>query len=152
VEMLNKTFFVGLLTIFVCAVFITLNYSDIFTKENVKQVTFTGKEDHSISLEDASQMTRNYQLQTAPDQIIGGFFGKDAVLAIISQEKAVGLRYYYGLDDEGTPHIILIGVNADGNDMTDGLLAERSTKCPPHCPESNDLNNPLLSNGIAANF
>ncbi|TDI91013.1 MAG: hypothetical protein E2O77_07360 [Caldithrix sp.] len=150
--MLNKTFFVGLLTIFVCAVFITLNYSDIFTKENVKQVTFTGKEDHSISLEDASQMTRNYQLQTAPDQIIGGFFGKDAVLAIISQEKAVGLRYYYGLDDEGTPHIILIGVNADGNDMTDGLLAERSTKCPPHCPESNDLNNPLLSNGIAANF
>ena len=150
--MLNKTFFVCLLTIFVCAVFITLNYSDIFTKENVKQVTFTGKEDHSISLEDASQMTRNYQLQTAPDQIIGGFFGKDAVLAIISQEKAVGLRYYYGLDDEGTPHIILIGVNADGNDMTDGLLAERSTKCPPHCPESNDLNNPLLSNGIAANF
>ena len=150
--MLNKTFFVGLLTIFVCAVFITLNYSDIFTKENVKQVTFTGKEDHSISLEDASQMTRNYQLQTAPDQIIGGFFGKDAVLAIISQEKAVGLRYYYGLDDEGTPHIILIGVNADGNDMTDGLLAERSTKCPPHCPESNDLNNPLLSKGIAANF
>ncbi|TDI82281.1 MAG: hypothetical protein E2O79_06655 [Caldithrix sp.] len=150
--MLNKTFFVGLLTIFVCAVSIALNYSDIFTKENVKQVTFTGKEDHSISLEDASQMTRNFQLQTAPDQIIGGFFGKDAVLAIISQEKAVGLRYYYGLDDEGTPHIILIGVNADGNDMTDGLLAERSTKCPPHCPESNDLNNPLLSNGIAANF
>ena len=150
--MLNKTFFVGLLTIFVCAVFITLNYSDIFTKENVKQVTFTGKEDHSISLEDASQMTRNYQLQTAPDQIIGGFFGKDAVLAIISQEKAVGLRYYYGLDDEGTPHIILIGVNADGNDMTDGLLAERATKCPPYCPESNDLNSPLLGDSIAANF
>ena len=136
--MFNKTFFVGLLTIFVFAVFITLNYYDILTKENVKQVTFTGKEDHSISLEDASQMTRNYQLQTAPDQIIGGFFGKDAVLAIISQEKAVGLRYYYGLDDEGTPHIILIGVNVDGNDMTDGLLAERSTKFPPHCPESND--------------
>ena len=150
--MLNKTFFVGLLTIFVCAVSIALNYSDIFTKENVKQVTFTGKEDHSISLEDASQMTRNFQLQTAPDQIIGGFFGKDAVLAIISQEKAVGLRYYYGLDDEGTPHIILIGVNADGNDMTDGLLAERATKCPPYCPESNDLNSPLLGDSIAANF
>ncbi len=150
--MLNKNFFFGLLVIFICSVFITVNYSDLFTKEDVKQITFTGKEDHSISLEDASKMTRNFQLHAAPDQIVGGFFGKDAVLAIISQEGAVGLRYYYGLDDEGTPHIILIGVNVDGNDMIDGLLAERATKCPPHCFESNDLNSPLLSDGIAANL
>ena len=150
--MLNKRFSFGLLTILVCTVFITLNYSDIFTKEDVKQISFTGKEDHSISLEDASKMTRNFQLQAAPNQIIGGFFGKDAVLAIISQKEAVGLRYYYGLDDEGTPHIILIGVNADGNDMTDGLLAERALMCPPSCPESNDLNSPLVNEDLAANF
>ncbi len=150
--MLNKKFFLSLLIIFVCSTLITVNYSDLFTKEDVKQISFTGKEDHSISLADASKMTRNFQLHAAPDQIIGGFFGKDAVLAIISQEGAVGLRYYYGLDDEGTPHIILIGVNADGNDMTNGLLAERSTMCPPHCPEFNDLNSPLLADGLAANF
>jgi len=150
--MLNKNFSFGLLTILVCTVFITLNYSDIFTKEDVKQISFTGKEDHSISLEDASNMTRNFQLQAAPNQIIGGFFGKDAVLAIISQDGAVGLRYYYGLDDEGTPHIILIGVNADENDMTDGLLAERALMCPPNCPEINDLNSPLLKDNLAANF
>jgi len=150
--MLNKRFSFGLLTILVCTVFITLNYSDIFTKEDVKQISFTGKEDHSISLEDAGKMTRNFQLQAAPNQIIGGFFGKDAVLAIISQKEAVGLRYYYGMDDEGTPHIILIGVSADGNDMTDGLLAERATQCPPSCPESNDLNSPLVNEGLAANF
>ena len=150
--MLNKRFSFGLLTILVCTVFITLNYSDILTKEDVKQISFTGKEDHSISLEDASKMTRNFQLQAAPNQIIGGFFGKDAVLAIISQEGAVGLRYYYGLDDEGTPHIILIGVSADGNDMTEGFLAERATRCPPSCPESNDLNSPLVNEYLAANF
>ena len=150
--MLNRNFFLSLLIILVCSLLITVNYSDLFTKEDVKQVTFTGKENHSISLEDASKMTRNFQLQAAPDQIIGGFFGKDAVLAIISQEGAVGLRYYYGLDDEGTPHIILIGVNADGNDMTDGLLAERALRCPPSCAESNDLNSPLLADGLAANF
>ncbi len=150
--MLNKRFSFGLLTILVCTIFITLNYSDIFTKEDVKQISFTGKEDHSISLEDAGNMTRNFQLQAAPNQIIGGFFGKDAVLAIISQEGAVGMRYYYGMDDEGTPHIILIGVSADRNDMTDGLLAERATKCPPSCPESNDLNSPLVNEDLAANF
>ncbi len=150
--MLNKRFSIGLLTILVCTVFITLNYSDIFTKEDVKQISFTGKEDHSISLEDASNMTRNFQLQAAPNQIIGGFFGKDAVLAIISQEGAVGLRYYYGLDDERTSHIILIGVDADGNDIIDGLLAERALRCPPNCRESNDLNSPLVSEDLAANF
>ena len=150
--MLNKNFFFGLLVILICTVSIAVNYSDLFTKEDVKKITFTGREDHSISLEDASKMTRNFQLQTASDQIIGGFFGKDAVLAIISQEGAVGLRYYYGLDDEGTPHIILIGVEADGNDMIDGLLAERAAACPPHCPEFNDLNSPLVNEDLAANL
>ena len=150
--MLNKKFFLSLLIILVCSTLITVNYSDLFTKEDVKQVTFTGKEDHSIFLEEASKMTRNFQLQAAPDQIIGGFFGKDAVLAIILQEDAVGLRYYYGLDDEGIPHIILIGVSADGNDMIDGLLAERAAACPPHCPEFNDLNSPLVNEDLAANL
>ena len=150
--MLNRKFFLSLLIILVCSLLITVNYSDLFTKEDVKQVTFTGKENHSISLEDASKMTRNFQLQAAPDQIIGGFFGKDAVLAIILQEDAVGLRYYYGLDDEGIPHIILIGVSADGNDMIDGLLAERAAACPPHCPEFNDLNSPLVNEDLAANL
>ena len=150
--MLNKKFSISLLIVLVCSALITVNYSDLFTKEDVKQVTFTGKENHSISLEDASKMTRNFQLQAAPDQIIGGFFGKDAVLAIILQEDAVGLRYYYGLDDEGIPHIILIGVSADGNDMIDGLLAERAAACPPHCPEFNDLNSPLVNEDLAANL
>ncbi len=150
--MLNRKIFLSLLIVLVCSLLITVNYSDLFTKEDVKQVTFTGKENHSISLEDASKMTRNFQLQAAPDQIIGGFFGKDAVLAIILQEDAVGLRYYYGLDDEGIPHIILIGVSADGNDMIDGLLAERAAACPPHCPEFNDLNSPLVNEDLAANL
>jgi len=150
--MLNKNFFVGLLTIFVCTVFITLNYSDIFTKEDVKQVTFTGKEDHSISLEDASNLTQNFQLQASPDQVIAGYFGKEAILAILSQESAVGMRCYYGLDADGISHLVIVGVNSKGNDMTDGLLAQRMTKCPPYCAELNELNSPLVNNNFAANF
>ena len=150
--MLNKNFFVGLLTIFVCTVFITLNYSDIFTKEDVKQVTFTGKEDHSITLEEASNLTQNFQLQASPDQVIAGYFGKEAILAILSQESAVGMRCYYALDADGISHLVIVGVNAKGNDMTDGLLAQRMTKCPPYCAELNELNSPLVNNNFAANF
>ena len=150
--MLNKNFFVGLLTIFVCTVFITLNYSDIFTKEDVKQVIFTGKEDHSITLEEASNLTQNFQLQASPDQVIAGYFGKEAILAILSQESAVGMRCYYALDADGISHLVIVGVNAKGNDMTDGLLAQRMTKCPPYCAELNELNSPLVNNNFAANF
>ena len=150
--MLNNKFSLGLLAILVCAVFITLNYSDIFTKEEVKAVTYTGKEDHSITLEDASNLTQNFQLEASPDQVIAGYFGKEAILAILSQEGAVGMRCYYGLDAGDVSHLVIVGVNSEGNDMTDGLLAQRMTKCPPYCPEVNELNSPLVNSDFAANF
>ncbi len=150
--MLNNKFSLGLLAILVCTVFITLNYSDIFTKEGVKEATYTGKEDHSISLEDASNLTQSFQLQASPDQVIAGYFGKEAILAILAQESAVGMRCYYGLDADGISHLVIVGVNSQGNDMTDGLLAQRMTACPPYCPEVNELNSPLVNSDFAANF
>jgi len=49
--MLNKKFSLSLLIVLVCSALITVNYSDLFTKEDVKQLQYTGKEDHSIRLE-----------------------------------------------------------------------------------------------------
>ncbi|MCH6559702.1 hypothetical protein IH799_05025, partial [candidate division KSB1 bacterium] len=37
--MLNKNFFIGLLVILICTVSIAVNYSDLFTKEDVKKIT-----------------------------------------------------------------------------------------------------------------
>ncbi len=150
--MLNRKLFLSLLIIFVCSTLVTLNYSDLFTKEDVKQLQYTGKEDHSITLEEASNLTQNFQLQASPDQVIAGYFGKEAILAILSQESAVGMRCYYALDADGISHLVIVGVNAKGNDMTDGLLAQRMTKCPPYCPELNELNSPLVNSNFAANF
>jgi hypothetical protein len=105
----------------------------------------TGKEDHSIGLADASELTSNYRasLGTGDSPIIGGYFGGDAISAILAQDGCIGIRYYYGLDESGTspvPVLIIVGVDGDCNDMTDGLLAERSTPCPPICGSSNSLN------------
>jgi len=47
-------------------------------------MAFTGDEDHSISVEDASQLTQNYREQANSGGILGEFFGKRALLSILN--------------------------------------------------------------------
>ncbi len=92
-------------------------------------MTFTGREDHSITLEGADQ-----------GAIKAGFFGKDALQGILDQEGCVGIRVYYGEDDNGTPQLVLVGADADTNDIIEGNLAQRQVPCPPYCGKDNELN------------
>ncbi|MFQ5865135.1 MAG: hypothetical protein ACE5IW_07915 [bacterium] len=115
-------------------------------------IKLTGNEEHSITLDEASKLTSNFQNQAEPDQIIAGYFGREAILSILQQEGCVGIRYYYGLKDNGKPTLILVGVDEVGNDIIDGVLAQRPIPCPPACGEDNDLNSPVRTVEISANF
>jgi len=101
---------------------------------------FTGHEDHSITLAEASAWTANYRATIAPGETIAHYFGKDAIAAILAQSGCVGIRIYYALDTEAAKQIIAVGVDANGNDLYNGLLAERTTKCPLQCSPPNPLN------------
>lgn len=103
-------------------------------------MTFTGNEQHDISLAEASAWTANYRNSITSGDTIAHYFGKEAIKAILNQENCVGIRIYYALDTAATKQIIAVGVNADGNDLYNGLLAERTVKCPQHCSTSNPLN------------
>src|SRR5690606_13045586 len=102
-------------------------------------MSFTGNENHDLPLETASEWTKNYRTAN-PDSTIAHYFGKAAVKAILDQESCVGVRIYYALDAAGEKQLILVGVNAAGNDLYNGLLAERSVKCPQMCSTLNPLN------------
>jgi hypothetical protein len=106
-------------------------------------MSFTGHEDHDISLLDAATMTANFRsTQTGSSYIKAEFFGKDAIAAILNQDDCVGIRIYYALDDAGVPKLVIVGVNADEDDLYDGLIAERGSVCPPACANNNSpLNN-----------
>lgn len=99
-----------------------------------------GHENHYISLDDAAAMTERYRDQMSNTQIKGGFFGRDAISAILEQHECIGIRYYYGLDNDNKQVLILVGVNIEGNDITSGELAEVSLPCPPYCGDNNVLN------------
>lgn len=103
-------------------------------------MTFTGNENHDIPLSEASAWTKNYRDVNPPDVVIGHYFGKAAIISILSQTNCVGMRIYYALDDNGVKQLILVGVDASGNDLYNGLLAERSYNCPPQCSTANPLN------------
>ena|SRR5262249_49537340 len=101
---------------------------------------FTGHETHDISLEEASAMTKRYRNQMRPGDIKGGFFGRDALLAVLSQANCVGIRYYYGFDDRGKQTMILVGADGSENDLYTGNILEFAIPCPTQCGETNPLN------------
>jgi len=103
-------------------------------------MSFTGEEDHDISLEDAAALTASYRTEN-PTEVKGHFFGKDAIQAILDQSTCVGIRIYYGIDSgTGEKHLVIVGADASEDDLYEGLLAERSVSCPPYCGGSNPLN------------
>lgn len=103
-------------------------------------LTLTGQEDHDIDLASAARYTSNYRHTISVDEKKGGYFGKSALLELLAQERCVGLRYYYGIDDARKQVLVLVGVNSEGDDLIDGKILERSWPCPHACSNSNDLN------------
>ena len=103
-------------------------------------MTFTGNEPHDITLAQASAWTKNYRNTITSSQTIAHYFGRAAIESILAQSDCVGIREYYALDDAGAKQIIIVGVDANGNDLYNGLLAERSVKCPQDCAAANPLN------------
>ena len=101
---------------------------------------FDGHEDHRITLQEAAEMTKRYRDQMTATEIKGGYFGRDAIEEILEQPDCVGIRYYYGLDTNGSQVLVLTGVLANENDMQNGALMERSRPCPPACGSPNQLN------------
>ena len=99
-----------------------------------------GRNEQTISLNEASQQTRNFRLKASADAIKGGLFWKENVQKLLDQSDCVALRYYYGNDDKGLPTIVLVGVTSDGKDITDGIILEYAWPCPPFCDDPHLLN------------
>ncbi len=103
-------------------------------------MAFNGDEGKVVTLEDASVWTANYR-KTIPDgEIIGQFFGKNQLMKILEQKDCMGIRFYYGIGDDGKKNLIAVGAGSDENDMADGIILEFAFPCPPMCSGKNALN------------
>lgn len=111
-----------------------------FINLKLKLMSFTGHENHSINLTDASTLTENYRNNMSVGDTIGHYFGRDAIEAILAQSDCVVIRIYYGLDADSKKQLVVVGVLANENDIYTGLLAEQSYKSPPYTGANNSLN------------
>jgi len=100
--------------------------------------------DHRIPLAAAAALTRRHREaaggRTAAEGEHGGMFPRDAVQRLLARKGCEGLRIYYGRAEAGTPVLVLVGVDADGNDIAGGEILEWSFPCPPYCGDPDGLN------------
>lgn len=95
---------------------------------------------HSILLEDAVAMTASYRLSIPAGMPVSETFELASINALLSQPGCTALRIYYGKKVDGNIHAILVGVDANGEDITGGVLLEEGYRCPPYCPPPSVLN------------
>lgn len=50
----------------------------------------------------------------------------------------MGLRVYHGRNAKGQHALVLVGADAEGNNLTD-VIGEEGWPCPPVCPASGSL-------------
>jgi hypothetical protein len=75
---------------------------------------------------------------------------RSAFDTILSQTGCTGLRIYYGMKEDFTIHVIIVGVNTAGEDMlppgslsateTGDEIIENGNRCPDLCPPASPLN------------
>lgn len=92
-----------------------------------------------ILLSDASTMTASFR-NLFRGMSYGHLFGNDIILQILSEPGVEGVRFYNGLNSNGQLELIMIGVDANGVDLTNGTIADLTRECPPLCGNKNALN------------
>ena len=97
--------------------------------------------DHRISKSEAVKKTKKYkEKKPKKDRYPTLAFHAEAYKRILDQPGCVGIRSYPAETDAGVVTMVLVGVDADGNDMVDGTLENHPFECPEVCSDENELN------------
>jgi hypothetical protein len=79
--------------------------------------TFNGSEGGPIPLVIAKQWTANYRATINPGETEAHYFGGDIIRRLLDEVGSVGIRMYYAIDDTGEKQLLLVGVDAEGNNL-----------------------------------
>lgn len=103
-------------------------------------MSFNGNEGDFITLREGSEMTKRYRNTIQPGEVIGVFMGKEKIQAILDQSECKGIRFYFARNERNENTLVLVGADANQNDIVDGLIADKAYPCPQTCGNANNLN------------
>ena len=81
----------------------------------------------------AQQWIQNFQ-SNSQERIFGHLYGKDVINEILSAHDIKGVHFVYGLDETGFEHLVLIGLNRQGDFSWESPI-NRGLTCPSNCAE-----------------
>jgi hypothetical protein len=108
-------------------------YPSINRPISAEQSKYSGNENHNISLQEAMDLTEAFQVSASSDAVIAHYFGKKSLEEALTQPGCAGLRMYYAKHKDGSPTLVIVGVNHNGDDMTTGTILQLTILCPPDC-------------------
>jgi len=95
---------------------------------------------HLISLAEAAQMTHAFQNATQfQGMTVACMMDNNAYQQIMTQPGCTSVRTYFALDDLNNLTIVVVGVDAQGNDIASGIIMERAYRCPILCHKNSPL-------------
>lgn len=96
-------------------------------------MAFPPERNHKVSLEAAAALTKGYREVAPKGTPLAGLFPREVFERLLAQPGCAGIRIYYGRNDRREHELLLVGVDAVGDDMTAGELFDFSYPCPPYC-------------------
>lgn len=92
-----------------------------------------------ISLEKAIELTHSYQ-ESNLEKPNSYFVGLDKINELLQQNGCIGVRIYPGLDPlTNKSNMVLVGVDQEGEDLTNGIMLDELVTCPPYCAKNTQL-------------
>ncbi len=93
-----------------------------------------------ITLETAIELTNDFRKQY-PEAVKANLVSASNIQSILAQPGCVGIRIYNGYDTTtGKITPVLVGTDANDNDLYNGVIMDRAVPCPSCC----DANSPLF--------
>lgn len=103
--------------------------------------TFNKEVGKSIDKAKEEKLRNNWKKTKIVSQ--SSFVGADIINRLLTTPGAVGLRIYYGMDDEGNMQPVFYASDEKGRPITSSLAktsddsggTDATLVCPPHCPQ-----------------
>ncbi len=102
-------------------------------------MAFNGTEGRMIPRSEAQVLINNYKNSPAfpaNNDTEGIAYGKDHLAQILAQPDCVGVRIYFGKEGilpTDPAQLVIVGVDANENDMSTGLILDMGIPCPHIC-------------------
>lgn len=101
-------------------------------------MAYDGSEGKIITLSEGAALTAEYR-RLNPGAVIAQFMGREHIESILADSNCMGIRVYFGVNENGGPEIVMVGADENQDDLLD-VIADNALPCPSSCGSSNDLN------------